>query len=169
MEAMMPIELDTMAVYSIEYGLHVRDIEASLKFYRDTLGLTPFGEIFGPGVHIWGLRLGNSNLKLLKDDTPPAGQNPRERSIGFRYITIHALNVPELVDECAAAGYEIMTPYSTFRPRRSGDPECGFAFVRDPDGNAVELSQGSPWVPPSKEFLGGRPPADHGVWNGSAS
>ncbi|MEU8803255.1 VOC family protein [Spirillospora sp. NPDC048819] len=154
----MPIDLDTMAVYAIEYGLHVRDAEASLRFYRDTLGMEPFAEIFVPGAHVWGLRLGNSMLKLLKDDTPPESQNPRERSIGFRYITIHALNIAELVAECAAAGYEVMTPPSRFNPRRPGDPECEYAFVRDPDGNTVELSQGSPWVPPTDEFIAGTIP-----------
>jgi catechol 2,3-dioxygenase-like lactoylglutathione lyase family enzyme len=66
--------------------------------------------------------------------------------------------VEEVVAECAAAGYEIMTPPSRFVPSRPGDPECVYAFVRDPDGNTVELSQGSPWVPPTPEFRRGELP-----------
>jgi catechol 2,3-dioxygenase-like lactoylglutathione lyase family enzyme len=155
----MPLELDTMAVYAIEYGLHVRDAQASLRFYRDTLGMTPYAEIYVPGAHVWGLRFGNSMIKLLQDDVPPASQNPRERSIGFRYITIHLTNIDQVVKECEAAGYEIMTPPSRFVPSRPGDPECGFALVRDPDGNTVELSQGSPWIAPTPEFQRGELPA----------
>jgi catechol 2,3-dioxygenase-like lactoylglutathione lyase family enzyme len=155
----MPLELDTMAVYAIEYGLHVRDAQASLRFYRDTLGMTPYAEIYVPGAHVWGLRFGNSMIKLLQDDVPPASQNPRARSIGFRYITIHLTNIDQVVKECEAAGYEIMTPPSRFVPSRPGDPECGFAFVRDPDGNTVELSQGSPWIAPTPEFQRGELPA----------
>lgn len=155
----MPLELDTMSTYAIEYGLHVTDGEASLHFYRDVLGMEPYAEIYFPGGHVWGLRFGNSMIKLLQDDVPPTTKNPRERSIGFRYITIHLLNAEEVVKQCEAEGYEIMTPVSLFSPSRPGDPECFFAFVRDPDGNTVELSQGSPWIAPTPEFKRGELPA----------
>lgn len=146
----MAIELDTMAVYAIETGLMVRDAEKSLHFYCDVLGLEPYAEIFMPGVHVWGLRLGNSMIKLLQDETPPQSQNPRERSIGFRYITIHVTNIEDLVEQCRREGYEIMTPPSPFVPTEG--PSGTYAYVLDPDGNWVELSQGSPWVPPTTEF-----------------
>jgi len=155
----MTMRLDTMAVYAVEYGLHVTDAEASLRFYRDTLGMEPYAEIFVPGAHVWGLRFGNSMIKLLQDDVPPTTHNPRERSIGFRYITIHVTNIEEMIAKCAAAGYEIQHPVDVFRPSRPGDPECQYAFVRDPDGNTVELSQGSPWVAPTLEFQRGERPA----------
>jgi catechol 2,3-dioxygenase-like lactoylglutathione lyase family enzyme len=162
------MELDTMAVYAVEFGLHVTDAEASLHFYRDVLGFTPFAEIFVPGAHVWGLRFGNSMVKLLKDDAPPATRNPRERSIGFRYITIHVLNAEEVVAKCAAEGYEIQAPVTRWASSRAGDPDCVFAMVRDPDGNTVELSQGSPWVAPTAEFLRGELPAPHVQAGGSA-
>jgi len=158
-ETSMVMRLDTMATYAIEYGVHVTDAEASLHFYRDVLGFKPYAEIYFPGGHVWGLRFGNSMIKLLKDDVPPTTKNPRERSIGFRYITIHVLNIEEIVERCREEGYEIMTPVTPYKSSRAGDPECLFAFVRDPDGNTIELSQGSPWIAPTDEFLRGERPA----------
>jgi catechol 2,3-dioxygenase-like lactoylglutathione lyase family enzyme len=156
--SLMVMQLDTMATYAVEYGLHVTDAEASLRFYRDVLGFKPYAEIYFPGGHVWGLRFGNSMIKLLQDEVPPTTKNPRERSIGFRYITIHVLNAEEIVQRCRDEGYEVMTPVSRFTSSRPGDPECYYAFVRDPDGNTVEFSQGSPWIAPTDEFLRGKRP-----------
>jgi catechol 2,3-dioxygenase-like lactoylglutathione lyase family enzyme len=151
----MPIELDTMATYAIEFGLQTDNAQEALRFYRDTLGLKPYAEIFPPGCHVWGLRLGNSMIKILQDDVPPTARNPQGRALGYRYITLHVLNAAELVAECEAAGFEVITPASEYHSRRPGDPGCIFALVRDPDGNIVELSQGSPWVPPTEEYKRG--------------
>jgi len=146
----MTCELDTLAVYGIESGIRVRDPETMLSFYIDTIGFQPHAEIFIPDGHVWGLRFGNSMLKLMyrADAFPP---EPEHRS-ACHYVTIHVLNAEEMAARCAAAGVTIVAPYSTFTPTRPGDPECGYVLITDPEGNRVEFSQGSPWVLPSPEF-----------------
>jgi catechol 2,3-dioxygenase-like lactoylglutathione lyase family enzyme len=67
----MPLRLDVSidpALQShIEVGLQVRDPQASLSFYVDTLGFTPFGEVDTGSRHLWGLVYGGVVIKFLYD------------------------------------------------------------------------------------------------------
>jgi hypothetical protein len=53
---------------------------------------------------------------------------------------------------CRAAGIEIIAAYSPMSGAREGDPSCHYVLVKDPDGNTIEFSEGSPWVYPTTEF-----------------
>ena len=67
---------------SIDLGIVVTDIEASLKFYRDLLGFTPAGD--GPmpgGSHMWRLMCGTTTIKLLTFDPTPT-ERPAKGPIG---------------------------------------------------------------------------------------
>ena len=51
---------------SIDLGIHVKDPEKSLAFYRDTLGFEQVGEMDMPGgMHMWRLMCGSSMIKLV--------------------------------------------------------------------------------------------------------
>lgn len=169
----MVAEYDGLAAYGVEPGLRVQDIAAALAFWRDLVGFEPYAEIVAPGgVHIYGLRFGNSMIKLMHvDETVGGGQRPDRygvRRAGDRpssafashYLTVHVLNALALQQECEAAGVKILVPYSPFVPARPGDPECAFVLVEDPDGNTVEFSQGSPWVASTDGFDAKATPAE---------
>ena len=67
---------------SIDLGIVVTDIEASLKFYRDTLGFTFVAD--GPmpgGMHMWRLMCGTSMIKLVTFDPTPEAR-PAKGGIG---------------------------------------------------------------------------------------
>ena len=73
---------------SLDIGVIVSDIGASLTFYRDILGLQFIGSVpvwFGT-MH--RLRFGTSDFKLIEPTTvPPPGALGLENQLGFRYVT----------------------------------------------------------------------------------
>jgi len=122
---------------SIDLGIVVRDIDAALAFYRDTLGFTPVGDNVMPGgLHMWRLMCGTSMIKLVTvDPTPEAKPAPGgiAGASGYRYWTISVSNLQEMADACAAAGYKVRIPPTEIVPGTK------IAMVEDPDGNWVEF------------------------------
>ena len=114
----------------------VTDVEASLAFYRDTLGFTDAGEMPIPGGTMRRLMCGSSVIKLLSPGrTPPAVAPPGgiQGATGYRYWTITIKNLAALVDQCSSAGYTVAIPVTVLRPGVT------IAIVEDPDGNWVEF------------------------------
>lgn len=83
---------------SLDLGIVVGDIEASLTFYRDILGLEFVGTMplwFGT-MH--RLRCGTSDFKLIAPKTvPPSGAIGLEKQLGFRYVTFVIENLSDSV------------------------------------------------------------------------
>ena len=122
---------------SIDLGIHVKDPEKSLAFYRDTLGFEQVGEMDMPGgMHMWRLMCGSSMIKLVNSERGPKAENPGGGIIGangYRYWTISVSNLAELVEQCETAGVKVVVPITELRPRIT------IAMVEDPDGNWVEF------------------------------
>lgn len=132
----MKIDLGQQA---IDLGIVIRDSEASLAFYRDLLGMEHEGDIpmpIGGGGTMHRLRCGDTLIKLVKlNDAPtaaPAGGGI-PGGTGYRYFTIHANNLAEMMDACEAAGAPVVVPTSEIRPGVT------IGMVEDPDGNIVEF------------------------------
>ena len=123
---------------SLDLGLLVNNIEASLHFYRDLLGLK-----FIEKVPVWfgtmhRLRFGNSDFKLVDPSVqPPKGPVGLEGQLGFRYVTFVIKNLSELCRELQSKGIEFEVPEKEIRPGSR------IAMVRDPDGNIVEFVERS--------------------------
>ena len=124
---------------SIDLGIVVTDIDASLAFYRDLIGLADDGTMPVPGGMMYRLKCGTSVVKLISPKRPPAnaaapggigGAN------GYRYFTMFVSNLAEIVAECTAAGHTIAVPVTELRPGIT------IAIVEDPDGNWVEFVAG---------------------------
>ena len=125
---------------SIDLGIHVKDPEKSLAFYRDTLGFEQVGEMDMPGgMHMWRLMCGTSMIKLVNSAKGAKAENPLGGIIGangYRYWTISVSNLDEIAAKCEAAGYKVAIPVTEIRPGTS------IAMVEDPDGNWVEFLAG---------------------------
>lgn len=120
----------------IDVGVVIRDPNASLAFYRDTLGLDYLGaQPMSKGTrHL--LKWGDSHLKLVMPDALPEASNPPGGSggaSGIRYLTIVTRSVENVFERCVKAGYRVQTP---LKKMASGNT---IAIVEDPDGNWVEL------------------------------
>jgi len=132
----MKIELGQPA---IDLGIVITDSDAALAFYRDLLGMEHEGDIpmpIGGGGTMHRLRLGQTLVKLVKFDSVPEAR-PAGGGIpggtGYRYFTIHADNIADVMDACAEAGVPIVIPTSEIRPGVT------IGMIEDPDGNIVEF------------------------------
>jgi len=123
---------------SLDLGIIVSDINASLHFYRDILGLEFVGK-----TQVWfgtmhRLRFGTSDFKLIDPTTtPPKGPVGYDIQLGFRYVTFVIKNMSGLCAELKSKGIEFVVPEKEFRPG------VHIAMVKDPDGNIVEFVQRS--------------------------
>ncbi|MCF8043434.1 MAG: VOC family protein [Desulfarculaceae bacterium] len=121
---------------SLDMGVVVSDIEASLAFYRDTLGLTYVGtNDVGFGT-LHRLRFGTSDFKLIDPAKPaPAGPKGLTASLGLRYVTFVITNLDEVCEKLVSQGVTYEIEPVEIRPG------VRIAMVHDPDGNVVEFVQ----------------------------
>ncbi|MHB8770403.1 MAG: VOC family protein [Syntrophales bacterium] len=123
---------------SLDIGVIVGDITASLAFYRDILGLQFVGSVpvwFGT-MH--RLRFGTSDFKLIEPAiVPPPGAPGLESQLGFRYVTFVVKDLTGLCAELRDRGIEFALPETQVRPGSR------IAMVKDPDGNIVEFVERS--------------------------
>lgn len=121
---------------SLDLGVIVSDIGASLDFYRDILGLELVGTTpvwFGT---MYRLRFGTSDFKLIAPNAvPPPGAVGLEGQLGFRYATFVIENLDEVCSDLEARGIALTLPKTEIRPGTR------IAMVKDPDGNIVEFVQ----------------------------
>lgn len=124
---------------SIDLGLVVTDSASALGFYRDLLGLTHEEDMPMPGDSggvMHRMRCGTTLVKLVNFPDGPTGQpngtGVRDAS-GFRYISIHVVNLEEMYDKLTEAGVDIVLPFTEIRPG------VNIFLVKDPDGNILEL------------------------------
>ncbi len=112
-------------ITQFELELHVRDVDAAARFYRDAMQYEPVDDT--------RFRCGVSLLSLHAD--PSATPDPVMRSPGLRYTTVQVFDVVAEHAAILARGGREGAP-----PVRLG--EVAFiSFVRDPDGNWIEISQ----------------------------
>lgn len=123
---------------SIDIGIVVKDAEAALGFYRDTLGFEDTGSmpLPGGGGTMYRLLCGTTLVKLVAPEAELAAAAPPggiQGAYGYRYWTISVPNLDEITDRCAAAGRKVVV-----KPReiRAG---VRISMVEDPDGNWVEF------------------------------
>jgi catechol 2,3-dioxygenase-like lactoylglutathione lyase family enzyme len=109
----------------VEIALFTDDVEAATAFYGRLLGAAPEAE--WPGCAIYAA--GTAKLLVHERGGAPEGGPPNEDHF--------ALGVPDVdasAAELEAAGLTFLVPPRDFPWGRS-------AYLRDPDGRLVELSQ----------------------------
>ena len=132
-----------LAKNAIDLGIVIRDSDASLKFYRDTLGFEHVADIpmpLGGGGTMHRLNCGDTLVKLVKFDAVPEAANPPggiAGASGYRYFTMIVSNLQEIMQTCEDAGYKVVVKV------REARPGVTIGMVEDPDGNWVEFVQNS--------------------------
>ena len=109
----------------VEVALFTDDIEAVKRFYRSVLGAEPEAEWHGGAIFAAG------SSKLLVHERGGAVEDgpPNED-----HFALAAADLDQACDELRAQGLELLADVRDYPWGRS-------AYLRDPDGRLVELSQ----------------------------
>jgi catechol 2,3-dioxygenase-like lactoylglutathione lyase family enzyme len=114
----------------------VKDVERSLGFYRDVLGLEPFGlEAYERGEHpLVSLRITPEFILHLRPD--PTFEPVSTGGYDHLALVVENTNPDALAKHLTEAGVEIEnTSENVIGARGSGEA----LYVRDPDGYLIEL------------------------------
>ena len=137
-------------------GLVVRDLDAMVEFYRDTLGLTvmrevesvapPMGDQTGiPGARRTLVFLGKPEcehaLELVHYIEPPSPKGYLDRhQTGATHICFNVDDLERLYPRLSRKGVRFVTP-----PILRDTPEggkSGICYAQDPEGNWLEFIEG---------------------------
>ena len=130
-------------------GFVVSDLEKSLAFYRDILGMkivremertgAPISQIVGyENAHLRGVHVGfdeGPTLELIFYVVPPAAERPTvERSVlGGTHLAMNVDDIDETYRHIMSNGGRKLNPPATLEPGRRA------CYLQDPDGNWLEL------------------------------
>jgi glyoxylase I family protein len=121
---------------ALDLGVFVGDIQASLNFYQNLLGMEKEGQGKMPVGMMHRLKFGNSVFKLIEPKEPlPKGPSGMAAQIGFRYVTFPVTNISEICAALKEKGVKFSVPETELMPGLK------IAMVKDPDGNTVEFVQ----------------------------
>jgi len=129
-------------------ALHVRDIDACVKFYRDYCGMTSVHTRTDPhGKVVWLAEPGKEQsfvIVLLTGGSDRVQDEGDYDHLGFAVDSEDA--VEDLARRGDAAGCLV------WPPRREPYPVGYYCALRDPDGNVVEFSYGQPLGPGAEDL-----------------
>ena len=129
-------------MYLKYFGIRVTNLERSLRFYKNLLGLTEVkrGDCYERGAGIWVLLKDEKSQQQLELNWYPEDSKFNTRYIpgeGLDHIGFVVDNVEDKYHELIAKGGQPteLDPAST---------EGWAAYLKDPDGNWIELFQLTP-------------------------
>lgn len=118
--------------------LRVRDVEASLRFWRDALGCPV--ERASAALGLYQLRAGDSLIDLVPTDGPlgrlgGAAPGAEGRNVDHVALTLSQFDEPALRAHLEQHGIEPGDVATRYGSEGMGPS----MYIRDPDGNTVEL------------------------------
>lgn len=114
--------------------IRVKNIDESMRFYCDLLGLKKTHEIKLEDclLHFLSDGIGEFEIELTENfDTP---ENGYENGNAFGHFALETDNMDEFDKKLKEMGYEYL--YEPFYMEEAGSK---IAFVKDPDGNEIEI------------------------------
>ena len=107
------------------------------RFYVETLGLPVVGGF--PGHDIVFVQAGTTTIEILGEEGPPVPDaEDRAARHGWHHLAWEVEDVDAAFAELVARGVAVHSAPESFPPEA---PTMRIAFLRDPDGNLLELVQ----------------------------
>ena len=123
-------------------AINVKNMDATLKFYQDTLGFEKIFEINSPDTGSpWIVYIqvcAGQFLELFYGGEP---KTAKDEDIGFTHLCFAVENVAALAKHITDKGYALEIPLNI------GCDNNLQAWIRDPNGVRIELMQVSPDSP----------------------
>jgi glyoxylase I family protein len=113
-------------------GMVTGQFERMRRFYVEVLGLAEAGGF--PEHHIVFLDAGSTRIELLGQDI---GSDQEQRA-GWHHLALEVDDVDAAFSTLTRCGVDVHSPPESFPPEA---PVFRIAFLRDPDGNLLELIQ----------------------------
>lgn len=128
-------------------GLSVADLDAQRRFYAGALGMTTVEEhldMLEAGVRTAILRADNGlKIELIERSGSVVQEHAdpfdRAGTQGYFHWAVYVDDLEASVAEVLAAGARTVSP-----PADAARPGMRFAYVKDPEGNLLELIQPAP-------------------------
>lgn len=115
--------------------IRVRDLDESLKFYREVFDLTPSHRLDFPDFSLVYLR-NDENDAEIELTWNKGREEPYTHGDGYGHVAVVVDDVPARHAELAQAGYEPL-PVKEFK--RGDELLARFFFILDPDGYKIEV------------------------------
>lgn len=148
-------------------SLSTADMDRFLGFYHGLLGLpllhdgwmepgnSDFETIVGlkdTRVRVARLAVGNIQIEIFQyaEPVPAPGEEKRPCDVGIRHIAFDVTDIDGEYARLSAAGVPFFSP-----PQSIGNFGIRSAYLRDPDGNIVELQEIFPGGVLDKSFIRG--------------
>ena len=108
----------------------VSDLDASIHFYQDQLGLKPAFDFLREDGTRFGLYLHLGGRTFIELFQGQLGERAEAQS--FRHICLEVDDIPSTVATLRERGVEVSDP-------KLGGDQSWQAWITDPDGNRIEL------------------------------
>lgn len=131
-----------MAKFITHVAINVNDMNATLKFYQDTLGFSKIFEISNPETGapwiVYVQICAGQFLELFYDGKP---RTTNDADTGFTHLCFSVDDVEAVAKHITDMGYALEIPPCM------GCDHNKQAWIRDPNGVRIELMQVSPESP----------------------
>jgi lactoylglutathione lyase len=122
--------------------IRVKNIDDSLKFYRDFIGLNIINKSSLEDCDLYFLGENNTSCQIELTYNYETPKNGYEIGANFGHFGFAVKNMEETVKKAKSMGYSFMyEPFEISLKTNGVVKKMLIAFIKDPDGNEIELIQ----------------------------
>jgi methylmalonyl-CoA/ethylmalonyl-CoA epimerase len=123
-------------------GIAVKNLEETLKFYEEVLGMTCTGkeEVTEQKVRVAFLPVGDSEVELLESTDPegPIAKYIEKKGEGIQHIAFRVDNIEEAIENMKQKGIRMIDETPRYG---AGGAKIAFCHPKSTGGVLVELSE----------------------------